>query len=57
MAAAKQVVAKESFATTVGKVDYFIVIGDVLPAGHPVVKAHQRLFESDRPLKRSDGPR
>jgi HK97 family phage major capsid protein len=45
MATAKQVQAKESFATTVGKVDYFVTVGQVLPAGHPVAKAQKQLFE------------
>jgi hypothetical protein len=50
MAAAKQVQAKESFATTVAKHDYFITVGQVLPADHPVAKAQKQLFEPAEPV-------
>jgi hypothetical protein len=45
MATAKKYVATGTFATTVGKKEYLVHGGDVLPSTHPVVKAHPELFE------------
>ena len=45
MATAKVYRATTSFGATVGKVEYFVREGEVLPSTHPVVKAHPELFE------------
>jgi len=42
--------ALASFAATVGKVEYFIRQGEVLPAGHPTVKGRRELFAPATPV-------
>jgi hypothetical protein len=44
MAGAKVVRANRSFAAVAGDVEYFIREGELLPASHPVAKAHPELF-------------
>jgi hypothetical protein len=44
-AAKKNLVAVTSFACTVGKRDYVIRQGDLVPADHPLVKGREELFE------------
>jgi hypothetical protein len=45
MAAAKTVRANQALACSVAKKEYFVQVGDLLPASHPVVKAHPTFFD------------
>jgi hypothetical protein len=45
--------ALASFAATVGKVEYFVRQGEVLPAGHPAVKGREGLFEPANPVEQA----
>jgi hypothetical protein len=52
MPAAKKVRAVTSFAAAVGKEEYLVHSGEVLPATHPVVKARPELFEPEALVKK-----
>jgi hypothetical protein len=43
--------ATTSFASTIGKVEYVIHGGEVVPRAHPVAKAHPELFADYEPEK------
>jgi hypothetical protein len=46
--------AVTSFATTVGEEEYVVHAGEVLPADHPVARAHPELFEV--PVEQATAP-
>jgi hypothetical protein len=50
--AASKLRATQTFACTVGKVEYLIREGDELPAGHPVTKARREFFEPQASRRR-----
>jgi hypothetical protein len=48
--AVKTVRANQALACSVGKREYFVQVGELLPANHPVVKAHPSFFGTlDKP--------
>jgi hypothetical protein len=53
MPRAKYLRALASFAAVVGKQEYLIHTGDVLPSNHPVVKGREDLFEPENPVEQA----
>jgi hypothetical protein len=53
MAGSQLLRAVSSFATTIGKTEYFVRQGEVLRADHPAVKGRRELFEPALPVEQA----